>query len=355
MAATATSIGVGLMVASFRMAVDDWLSQVLRAEIYISAGFDEHAPPRIDTAFVTRVAAVADVAELSQFRRLRLRDGERELRVTAYDLPLTAQRGFHFLSGAPPWPAWHSQDLAMISEPLAFHLQRQAGDVIVLPTPRGPTPFRISGIYTDYGSDSGVVAISLARYRHYWHDQRVHGLGVYPRAGANRAALAAQLTKLMPHDGELALWSNAVLKARSLAVFDRTFAITQVLTLFAAAIAALGVFNALLALHLERARENAMLLALGLAPGALRATLYLQTAVIALLACACALPLGVVIAKLLIAVINIRSFGWSMPLTLDGSALLIPVLGALAAALAATVYPAERALRIDPATALHYE
>ena len=355
MAATATSIGVGLMVASFRTAVDDWLNQVLRADVYISSGFDAHAPPRIDPAFVTRVAGLADVAALSQIRRLRLHDGERELRVTAYELPLAAQHGFHFLAGAAPWPAWDTQDLAIISEPLAFHLQRQVGDTIVLPTPAGRRSFHIAGIYTDYGSDSGVLAISLARYRHYWHDQRVHGLGIYPRAAAKRAALSAQLATLMPRDGELALWSNATLKAQSLAVFDRTFAITHALTLFAAAIAALGVFNALLALHLERTREYAMVLALGLAPAALRASLYLQTAVIALLACACALPLGVLIAKLLIAVINIRSFGWSMPLTLAGPALLTPVLGALGAALAATIYPAERALRIDPATALRYE
>ena len=355
MAATATSVGVGLMVASFRGAVDDWLGQLLRADFYISPGFDEHAPPRIDTAFVARIAALPAVAELSQIRRVRLQDGDRDLRVTAYALPRAPQAGFHFLAGQAPWPAWDTQDLAIISEPLAYHLQRKVGEIIVLPTPAGPEPFRIAGIYTDYGSERGVVGISLARFRHYWHDERVHGIGIYPRAGVNSAALKAQLTSLLPRDGGLAVWSNAALKSRSLAVFDRTFAITRVLTLFAAAIAALGVFNALLALHLERGREYAMLLAIGLPPGALRTTLYLQTAVIALLAGGLALPLGVLIAQLLIAVINIRSFGWSMQLTFDVAALLTPALGALCAAVAATVYPAERAVRINPATALRYE
>lgn len=355
MAATATSVGVGLMVASFRGAVDDWLSQLLRADFYISPGFDEQAPPRINSAFVTRISALPAVAELSQIRRVRLHDGERDVRVAAYALPRAAQAGFHFLAGAAPWPAWDTQDLAIISEPLAYHLHRQTGEVIVLPTPAGPKPFRIAGIYTDYGSESGVVTISLARFRHYWHDERVHGIGIYPRAGVDNAALFTQLQTLIPRDGTLAVWSNAALKSRSLAVFDRTFVITHVLTLFAAAIAALGVFNALLALHLERGREYAMLLAIGLAPAALRTTLYLQTAVIALLASGLAVPLGVLIAKLLIAVINIRSFGWSMQLTLDMSAMFIPALGAVCAAVAATVYPAERAVRINPAMALRYE
>ena len=243
----------------------------------------------------------------------------------------------------------------MISEPLAYHLQRRAGDMLVLPTPAGPKSFRIAGIYTDYGSERGVVAISLARFRYYWHDSHVHGLGVYPRAGAARDLLERDLNALLPPHGELNVWSNAALKERSLAVFDRTFAITHALTLFAAAIAALGVFNALLALHLERGREYAMLLATGLAPLTLRITLYLQTLIIALLAAGFAIPLGIGIAKLLIAVINIRSFGWSMNLVLDARALLTPTLGALLAALAATIYPAESAVRIDPATALRYE
>jgi putative ABC transport system permease protein len=355
MAATATSVGVGLMVASFRGAVDDWLSQLLRAEIYISPGFDEQAPPRIDERFIATVTRLPEIATVSKIRRARLLDGDGELRVTAYELPVEAQRGFQFLHGVAPWPAWSTQDVAMISEPLSWHLQKQVGDVIEIPTPRGRRAFRIAGIYSDYGSESGVVAISLARFRHYWQDERVHGIGIYPRARVDSARLEATLTRLLPNDGSLAAWSNATLKARSLAVFDRTFAITHVLTLFAAAIAALGVFNALLALHLERGREYAMLLATGLSPAALRATLYLQTAVIAVLAACLALPLGVLVAKLLIAVINIRSFGWSMQMSLDARALLMPAGGALLAALAATVYPAERAVRIDPATALRYE
>ena len=355
MAATATSLGVGLMVTSFRGAVDDWLTQLLRAEIYISPGFDESAAPRIDEQFIARVSALPAVAEVSKIRRLRLLDGDSELRVSAYQLPEAARRGFHFLSGAPPWPAWETADVAMISEPLAYHRQRRAGDMLVLPTPAGPKSFRIAGIYTDYGSERGVVAISLARFRYYWHDSHVHGLGVYPRAGAARDLLERDLNALLPPHGELNVWSNAALKERSLAVFDRTFAITHALTLFAAAIAALGVFNALLALHLERGREYAMLLATGLAPLTLRITLYLQTLIIALLAAGFAIPLGIGIAKLLIAVINIRSFGWSMNLVLDARALLTPTLGALLAALAATIYPAESAVRIDPATALRYE
>ncbi|MGE0861621.1 MAG: ABC transporter permease [Gammaproteobacteria bacterium] len=355
MAATATAVGVGLMVDSFRDAVDAWLGDLLRAEVYISPGFDEQAPPALDEDFIAKVAALPMVETVSRIRRVHLRDDAGELRISAYQLPPAARRGFHFLAGAAPWPAWEGEDVAMISEPFAWHTRKQVGDALTLPTPVGPRSFRISGIYTDYGSERGVVAISLARFRAYWQDPRLHGIGVYPRPGQGGTTLRSALQPLLAARPALVAWSNAELRAHSLAVFDRTFAVTQVLTLLSALIAALGVFNALLALHLERAREYAVLLATGLAPGALRAVLYLQTALVALFAALLALPLGVLIARLLIAVINIRSFGWSMALTLDAHALLLPALGAFGAALAATVYPAERAARIDPASALRYE
>ena len=357
MAATATSIGVGLMVASFRSAVDDWLGQLLRAQIYLSSGVDQTATPAIEPALVAAIRALPAVAAVSRIRRANVLRANDEIRINAYALPPAARRGFQFLAGDPAavWTRWRHADLALISEPYAYHAQLKLGDALALPTPSGTVTFRVAGIYTDYGSERGVVAISLARFRHYWHDPRVHGLGIYPRPGTDLAALARTLTRLLPAGSDLTVWTNATLRQRSLAVFDRTFVVTDVLTLFAAAIAALGVFNALLALHLERAREYAVMLALGLSARMLRTTLYLQTLLIALLAVLFALPLGIGIALLLIEVINIRSFGWSMALHLSWPALLLPAMGALAAAGLATVYPAERATRIEPAAALRYE
>ncbi|MEQ9059672.1 MAG: ABC transporter permease, partial [Gammaproteobacteria bacterium] len=153
----------------------------------------------------------------------------------------------------------------------------------------------------------------------------------------------------------LGVWSNAEIRARSLAIFDRTFVITDVITVFAALIAALGVFNALLALHLERAREYAVLRATGCGRGLVRRSLYAQTLVVAAVAVLLAMPLGIAIAALLIEVINVRSFGWHMQLGLDPAALVQPAGLAVLAALAATVYPAERALGFAPASALRYE
>lgn len=350
MAATATSIGVGLMVASFRVAVIDWLDQFLRADLYVTAAAAQDETPPFAATLATQLEALPGVAALSAIRRVNLERDARPLRLVAYALPAAARGAFQFVDGAAPaalWRTWEERDLAIVSEPYAFRHGVGRGDWLELPGPRGALRFRIAGVYRDYGSEQGAVAISLARYRAHWNDGRLSGIGLYATAGVNVDDLARAVRARLPADDSLEAWSNTAVKRRSLAIFDRTFAITDVLTVLAATIAALGVVNALLALHLGRAREYALLRACGCGAGQLRGVLYLQSLLIGCLAALAAVPLGVGIALLLIEVINVRAFGWTMALAWQDNAVWRPALVAVLAALAATVYPAERALAVD--------
>jgi putative ABC transport system permease protein len=153
----------------------------------------------------------------------------------------------------------------------------------------------------------------------------------------------------------LSTWSNRTLRQHSLDVFDRTFRITDALTVLAELIAALGVLNALLALHLERAREYAVLRACGCDAALMRRSLYATSLFVAFAAVLFAIPVGAGIAWLLTAIINVRSFGWSMSLSWTLAAVLVPAAVAVVAALLASIYPTERALRQMPAVVLRNE
>jgi putative ABC transport system permease protein len=146
--------------------------------------------------------------------------------------------------------------------------------------------------------------------------------------------------------------STARLEELSLAVFDRTFQVTEVLRVLAGIVAFLGILSALLAIELERARELSVLRTLGFTPGGLGATLLTQTGLLGLAAGLAAMPIGTGLALLLVHVINRRSFGWSMEFVLTPQALASGVALAVAAALLAGIYPAWRASRIELGAAL---
>lgn len=355
-AATATSIGVGLMVASFRVALVDWLDQLLRADVYVSQNVPEHTPAALDPALRRELLADPRVHTLSSVRRERIATTDGTLRLVAYELPPAARAGFDFIAGnaVAVWRDWDDGDVVIVSEPFAWHHRVTAGATLVLATPSGRRRVRVAGIYRDYGSERGVVAISARNFERWWQDDRVHGVGLYLVPGTDSARLAETMQRRFADSG-LTVWSNRTVKDTSLRVFDRTFAITHALTFAAALIAALGVLNTLFALNLAHRREHATLRAVGLRRALLRRHLYAQTLVIWGSACLFAIPLGGVIAWLLIDVINVRSFGWSMPYAIDPVRVAGPCLMALAAALAATLVPAEQAVRLQPARVLRHE
>jgi putative ABC transport system permease protein len=110
-----------------------------------------------------------------------------------------------------------------------------------------------------------------------------------------------------------------------------------------------------MALQLERARELGVLRANGLTPRQLWALVLSQTGLMGLTAGLLALPVGMVMALVLVFVINKRSFGWTLQLQWDPALFIQAMLIAVVAALLAGIYPAWRMGRTSPALALREE
>jgi putative ABC transport system permease protein len=146
--------------------------------------------------------------------------------------------------------------------------------------------------------------------------------------------------------------ANADIRRITLTIFDRTFAITHVLRLLAILVAFVGILSALLTLQLQRLREYALLRATGMTGRETALVIAGQTLFLGLLAGLLALPLGLVMADVLIDVINQRSFGWSMQHTLPPSVLIQAVLLAVGAALLAGWYPMKRVAAVLPAAGM---
>ena len=358
MIAIATVIGIGLMVNNFRLSVDRWLQQALRADMYVSlpstgTTASAHA---LDAGFGEAILALPQVKAVSSVRRINIESSRGRTELAAYGLNETAWKGFQFKQGEADEirPAFEQEDTVIVSEPYAWRHGLEQDDVLELRTDNGYRPFRVLGVYKDYGSDQGVVSLSRRTYERHWRDDRYSGFGIYTLPGTDMEELRRQVQQLAP---ERDLWlqdRNRILQT-SLEVFDNTFVVTDILRVLAAIIAFIGVFSALMALQLERSQEHALLRAMGFLPGQVRRLIISETGLLGLVAGLLAVPVGCIITALLILVINRRSFGWTMELHFSADIVLQGIALGLAAALLAGIYPAWKISRSEPAEALRKE
>ena len=160
----------------------------------------------------------------------------------------------------------------------------------------------------------------------------------------------------MVADQQLRVQSTRELRTEVFAVFDRAFSITAALRSLAALVAFIGILSALMALQLDQRRTLGTMRALGLTAGTtLEAYTLLETGLMGLSAGLFALPIGLLLAKMLIDVINVRAFGWSFTYLVPAGSLLQAVVIAMTAALLAGAYPAWRVAHLAPAEAIRNE
>jgi len=354
--AVATVIGVGLMVSSFRVSVDDWLRQTLVADFYLAV--DEACCESAGGVgeLSADLRALPGVSEVTYSQRLRLQVGAEEWRLWAVDAG-SEGLGSEILAGDPAEARarFSAGEAVLVSEPWAMRRGTQVGDVLTLPTPAGERDFPVAGVFRDYTSDRGVIALHRDRYRELWDDECSEGIGVSFEPGADTAASRRAIESVLPPGSSIWLSNNAELREASLAVFDRTFTVTRVLQVLVGLVAFLGILSALQALQLERVRETAVLRAVGWLPRQLRALVVAQTGLLGFAAGIFAMPLGIALAGLLVFVINRRAFGWTMSFQISAGELLQGLLLALAAALLAGLYPAWRTSRRPVAQDLREE
>jgi putative ABC transport system permease protein len=192
-------------------------------------------------------------------------------------------------------------------------------------------------------------------YRRYFDDPYITSMGVFIEDDADLSAVIDTLRTETLVGQDLEVQSNRELREGALEVFDRTFSITAALQVLAIIVAFIGILSALIALQLEHVREYGIMRANGMTPWQLRRFTLLQTGLMGTVSGLMALPIGLALAMILIRVINVRSFGWSMPLTLPPREFIQAFAVAIVSSLLAGVYPAWRVGKIRAVEALRNE
>jgi putative ABC transport system permease protein len=364
MVAVSVIIGVTVMVGSLRITVEDWLVDTLRADIFIS-------PPNqttsqlgtpIDPSIISQIEHVEGVERVIYVRAnyTRTDDNETPFLLNAVMTDIS-QGNRHFIHRLPLDDATlydcmlNGNGLIMTESFFNNRGYEWRDDLtLTLMTDTGPHEFKVLGVFTDFSNAQGTVTIGLNTYRQYWQDDTISSLAAYVEPGQSVDTVVKRIrTQLAGY--ELLVQSNAELRVSAMEVFDRTFAITGALNLLATVVAFIGILSALMALQLERKREIGILRSNGLTRGQLfRLTLW-ETGLMGSLAGILAMPVGMILAIILIYVINFRSFGWTMDLALRWEFFAQAFGVAVGAALLAGLYPAWYIGRIQPAEALRSE
>jgi putative ABC transport system permease protein len=360
MVAIAVTIGVSLMIGSFRAAVVTWLGQTLQGDIYISApGLTAtRSSTTLDPQVVSTAAAWPGVSRADVLRSVTVDSPAGPINISASNNPHLAAERLYLAADSPAEAiqAALSAGYVMVSEPLANRLSiERRGGRIRLNTSTGLTTFPIVAIYHDYSSSQGTLLMDLKIYQKYWQDPALTAMALHLEPGLDPESVSSELAESLTNTQHLLVRPNQVLRQEVLAIFDQTFTITGALQLLATGVAFIGILSALLALQLERQSELGILRSIGLTIRQLWVMVLTETGLMGLVAGLLAMPAGLTLAMILIYIINRRSFGWTFQLHMVPLPFLQALAVAVLAGLIAGLYPAYRMSRMLAAEAVRFE
>ena len=339
--ALAASVGVGSMTEGFRKTFVGWLDQRLSADLYIT--------PR-DTA---QALELRDWLEQQPQVSAVLPSWRVELHLQQWPVQvqgIIAHPGYRtrwpLLEQSPDaWVHLASGRALMLSEQLARRLGVTLGDALELPAGSGQA-MTVVGVYADYGNPKGHVLVNADWLRRHWPHAALTGLSLDLVPGQLPALKTALQQRFALDDSRVVEQSR--LKRWSTDVFNRTFAATAALNSLTLGVAGIALFISLLTLGQSRLGQLAPLWALGVQRRQLVWLSLGQTMMLSSLTVLLAIPLGVLLAWCLVAVVNVQAFGWRLPLyVFPGQLLQLALLGVMTSLLA-SAWPLWQLMRRQP-------
>lgn len=352
-----------VMITSFRGSVSLWAEQSVSGDLFIRPRLGELNHHR-DVLPLDTIRAVRELdlpATAVPYRRVELYRGNLAYQIDFKETRAYLARGsFVWVAGDPETarPRLYRGEGVLISEVFGAHAGLGVGDRFAADVAGGRVDLPVLGVVRDYRTRGGVVFCDMSVF------QTIRGPDAPPEwtgvrfyiredAGNAEAALAELRNRLIRCCGEgLEITDGRDLRRGILRIFDETFSVTTVLLVVALAVAALGIATTLTVTVLERSRQINTILAVGGAPGQIRAMVVWESFLMAAAGEAAGLACGMVLSWILVYVVNYDSFGWTFLYRIDPGKLALPVPLVALAALGAAVPAVRYAFREPPAVLL---
>jgi putative ABC transport system permease protein len=345
---------VVVMIGSFRDTVVYWVGQTLQADLFIGPGMRPTvgAAQTLSDDVIEAVRAHPDVEAVDTARNMDFVYNGNLVVLGGGRFDVVLDRGALMFKepadGRAALARAHAGGLepVIVSEAFANKYAVAPGATLTLETPAGPRSFPVAAVYYDYAVERGVIIMDHETMARHFGPAAPSGVAAYLRAGADPEAVRAEILDSLDEGHRAFIYTNRALRAEVLRIFDSTFAITYALEIIAVIVAMLGVAATLYTLVIERRRELTMLRLIGALGSQVRRAVVIEAALIGGVSQAIGLVVGLALAVILVYVINVQSFGWTIQFSVPTLFLAqISVAVVLATALAG-LYPARHAAQV---------
>jgi putative ABC transport system permease protein len=345
MVALSMSIGLSSLIGSFRQSLVWWMNTQLQADLYIGRIGEMEVPERL----YDELRSMPGLGGVDPFRNVQVTYGETSIYVSAVD-PAVLQKytKFGWLKGGEEnWEPVKKGEV-VISESFYRRFGVKPGDRILLKGADGPAELRVAAVFYDYTSEHGVVMMGRSTYLKIFGDHTINSLGIFIDGdNPRRRELLGEVRQRAQGLG-LPVFTRQQLHGNILSVFDSTFAVTRSMRLLTIVVAFFGIAGALLTLFMERQKEFGIYRALGFSTPQVAGMTLMEGLGMGLVSFLLSLGVGTALAWILIRVINLRSFNWTIFFYPEWSPYALAATTAVLASLGAAVYPIWKVYRTYP-------
>ena len=347
-ASVSLMVSMAIMVASFRNSLDAWLVRVLPADLYVRSGTagDSAYFDADDQHKFANLPGVRRV-EFLRVQSVLVDPAQPRIVLLARDLPADDPSRALPLVAEGPAPAAGDPPPVWVSEAMVDLYGYSPGLRIMLPLAGRPVAFTVAGVWRDYARQQGSVVIERALYAALTGDTTANDAALIFEPGVRSDDVRRELEARAGAGGKLAFAAPADIRAASLHVFDRTFAVTYALEAAAVGLGLVGLSSSFGALVFARRREFGVLRHVGMTRRQVAGMLATEGVLVSGIGLAIGMALGWLMSLVLIFVVNRQSFHWSMELHVPWLLLLALAVVLLVLATATTLVSARGAMSGD--------
>jgi len=339
------SIGLSLMIGSFRQSLIWWMNSQICGDLYIGK-IDEAEVPE---EFYEELKRIEGIDGVHPYRNVQVFYQKTSINVSAVD-PFVLERfaRFGWLKGGDENWDEVKEGGVIISESFSRRFGVKTGDRITLEGIQGPVDFKVGAIFYDYTTEHGLVMMDRKTFIKTFGDRTLNNIGIFfDPNNPKRDELLREVKKRAEARG-LTVLSGSQLHQNVLKVFEETFSVTRSMRAIAIIVAFFGIAGAILTLFIERTREFGIYRGLGFSANQVARMTLMEGLGMGFISFIFSIGVGTLLAILLIKIINLRSFNWTIFYFTSWQPYLLTGITAMIASIGAAIYPIWRVYRTYP-------